>query len=208
MVRARGPCTWAIRVSHANSWGYTGTRPGQGLSPTSPLKAAGIRMEPPRSVPMPTGANPAATAAALPPLDPPGVTLRSHGLRVCPNSKFEVLMSAANSGVFDLPRMTAPASTSLSTRTASDSGTKSGESLDPKVVRNPPVSMLSFTTTGTPSSGRAGSPRPKRASHAWAAASAASLTVQIALRVGLTSSRYARNAWRTSEALPSRFAML
>src|SRR5215207_9098661 len=60
-------------------------RPYVGLMPQMPVKAAGWRMEPPVSVPVAAGAMPAATAAADPPDDPPGViaallpSLRLHG---------------------------------------------------------------------------------------------------------------------------------
>ena len=43
-----------------------------------------MRIEPPPSEPSAPPTRPAATAAAEPPLDPPGVRLRSHGLRVAP----------------------------------------------------------------------------------------------------------------------------
>ena len=49
-----------------------------------PHSAAGWRIEPPVSVPSAHGAEPAATAAALPPLEPPGTRLRSHGFRTGP----------------------------------------------------------------------------------------------------------------------------
>ena len=49
-----------------------------------PVIAAGWRIEPPVSVPSAHGALPAATAAALPPLDPPGIRARSHGFSVGP----------------------------------------------------------------------------------------------------------------------------
>src|SRR5437764_1448727 len=39
---------------------------------------------------MPRGAKPADTAAALPPLDPPGTRARSHGLRLGPYAQFSV----------------------------------------------------------------------------------------------------------------------
>jgi hypothetical protein len=42
------------------------------LRPTKPLKAEGMRTEPPVSLPMPAGASPAATATAVPLDDPPG----------------------------------------------------------------------------------------------------------------------------------------
>ena len=52
--------------------------------PTTPHSAAGWRIEPPVSVPSASGAIEAATAAAEPPLEPPGTRSRSHGLRVGP----------------------------------------------------------------------------------------------------------------------------
>ena len=60
------------------------TRPRLGLSPTRPQAEAGMRIDPPPSLPCASGSIPDATAAALPPLDPPGVRVRSHGLRVGP----------------------------------------------------------------------------------------------------------------------------
>ena len=47
--------------------------------PSTPHSEAGCRIEPPVSVPSVIGAKPAATAAALPPEDPPGTRPRSHG---------------------------------------------------------------------------------------------------------------------------------
>ena len=52
--------------------------------PTIPHSAAGWRMEPPVSVPIAIGAWYAATAAAEPPLLPPGTRSRAHGLAVGP----------------------------------------------------------------------------------------------------------------------------
>ena len=49
-----------------------------------PHSAAGWRIEPPVSVPIAHGASPAATAAAEPPLEPPGTRSGSHGLRTIP----------------------------------------------------------------------------------------------------------------------------
>ena len=57
--------------------GPTVTRPRLGLSPTSPQNEAGMRIEPPPSPAWPMGTTPAATAAAEPPLDPPGVRVGS-----------------------------------------------------------------------------------------------------------------------------------
>lgn len=56
-------------------------RPRAGFRPNSPQTLAGIRIEPPPSLPCAKGSNPAATAAAAPPLDPPAERERSHGVR-------------------------------------------------------------------------------------------------------------------------------
>lgn len=58
------------------------TRPYVGFSPTTPQKEAGILIDPPVSEPVVAMAEDAAMAAAEPPLDPPGIRFRSHGLRV------------------------------------------------------------------------------------------------------------------------------
>ena len=64
--------------------GASETRPRCGLRPTRPQHAAGILSEPPPSLPCAIGTIPAATAAADPPEEPPGVRPRSHGLRAGP----------------------------------------------------------------------------------------------------------------------------
>ena len=60
------------------------TRPCEGLKPTRPHSADGTRTEPPVSVPNATGTMPAATAAALPALEPPVMRAGSQGLRAAP----------------------------------------------------------------------------------------------------------------------------
>jgi hypothetical protein len=50
-----------------------GTRRAVGLNPTRPQKAAGMRQEPPVSVPTAARAMPAATETAAPADDPPGM---------------------------------------------------------------------------------------------------------------------------------------
>lgn len=55
-----------------------------GLNPTRPQLEAGMRIEPPPSLPWAPGTMPAATAAPEPPDEPPGVREVSHGLRVGP----------------------------------------------------------------------------------------------------------------------------
>ncbi len=81
-----------------------------GFRPTRPQHAAGIRIEPPPSLPCATGTMPAATAAAAPPEEPPGVRSRSHGLRVGPNSRASLVGRIPYSGSVVVPTMTKPAS--------------------------------------------------------------------------------------------------
>ncbi len=80
-----------------------------GFIPTTPQREPGWRIEPPVSVPRATGAWNAATAAAEPPDEPPGTRSRSHGLAVGPYAECSVDEPIANSSMFVLPRMTAPA---------------------------------------------------------------------------------------------------
>ena len=78
-----------------------------------------MRTDPAPSVPTPSGPSPAATAAAVPPDDPPGDFAGSHGLRVNPVSGEFVSALQPNSGVVVLPISTAPASRSLAVTGAS-----------------------------------------------------------------------------------------
>ncbi len=109
-VRAIGPVTCS--VSQTQSVGCVGTRPTDGRRPTSPQNDAGMRSDPPRSVPSASAIIPLASAAAPPPVEPPALFDRSHGLRVRPNTSLNVLPPAANSGQLVLPRITAPAARS------------------------------------------------------------------------------------------------
>lgn len=79
-MRVSGP---AVPSAHQRwSCGALVTRPRCGFSPNSPQQADGIRIEPPPSPPIATGTIPDATAAAEPPLEPPGENALRHGLRV------------------------------------------------------------------------------------------------------------------------------
>jgi hypothetical protein len=66
--------------------GQEGTLPRDGLKPTTLQKEAGLRSEPPISLPSARGTIPQARAAAAPPLEPPQVLVVSYGLRVSPNT--------------------------------------------------------------------------------------------------------------------------
>ena len=67
-----------------------------------------MRMEPPPSLPWAIGSSPAATAAAEPPLEPPGERTSSHGLSVGGWMSGSVIGIAPYSGVASLPRKTKP----------------------------------------------------------------------------------------------------
>lgn len=83
-VRAMGPCT-----ERTASWpgipalkSKFGRRPLEGRMVKRPVVEAGIRSEPPISVPTPRGLPYAAISADSPPEEPPGVKLRLRGLTV------------------------------------------------------------------------------------------------------------------------------
>ena len=90
-----------------------------GLSPTTPQKAAGWRIEPPVSSPRARTAVPAARAAAEPPLEPPGTREVSRGLRQISKPEFSLEDPMPNWSMFVLPTITASASRSRAITVAS-----------------------------------------------------------------------------------------
>ena len=64
--------------------GPAGVRARVGFRPKRPQQEAGMRIEPPPSLACASGTIPAATAAAAPPLEPPGVSAGSQGFLVGP----------------------------------------------------------------------------------------------------------------------------
>src|SRR5688572_10975171 len=136
----------------------------------------------------------AATAAADPDEEPPGVWAGFHGLRVGPASR------KANSVVWVLPRITAPAARSRATEVASVDGRECANGREPAVVGMPWTWKMSFTPIGTPrsapravpaSSARAAAraPSPSRCAHAW--------------RVGSRARIFSRHASTTVNAVSS-----
>src|SRR5215813_15641475 len=79
---------------------------------------AGLRIEPPVSVPSAAGKNPAARPAPLPLDDPPQKWSRFHGLRAGGQGKSKDGPPIANSWVESLPSNTPPAASSRSVTTA------------------------------------------------------------------------------------------
>src|SRR5471030_512145 len=119
--------------------------PADVLRPITPQCEAGRRPDPPPSVPSAIGVKPAASAAAAPPEEPPGVSAVFIGCRVGPYTLFSVWPLAAISGVLVMPRKTPPAAFRRSTETASRGGMKSFHSREPLVTRRPETQVLSFT---------------------------------------------------------------
>src|ERR1700758_620429 len=143
-----------------------------GLNPTQPQKLAGRRTEPITCVPSAALTMPAATAAAEPLDEPPGVCAVFHGLRVPRGSE------AANSVVTVLPTITAPASRSARTLAASFSERQPRNSGEPIWVGISKVSITSLTPTGMPSIGDNGRPARQRSVARSADARAAGTLVQ------------------------------
>ena len=155
--------------------GQAGTRPKVGFRPMIPQKLAGMRIDPPPSVPTCSAPIPSAAATAAPPLEPPGVRAMSQGLRATWPSGLSVTAFQPNSGVVVLPSSTAPASRS---RAEAGASAAAGGWLSvvwlPRRAVQPRVRIRSLMVAGTPSSRPKGSPRRQRASDSRAAASAAS----------------------------------
>src|SRR6185312_14074259 len=117
---ANGPTRSSDEANAINP--YRLTRPYVGRTPTTPQKPAGCRIDPPVSVPSAATANPAASAAAKPPLDPPGTRSSARGFFTAPYAEFSLELPMANSSQFSFPSSTAPAASSLATAVASYGG--------------------------------------------------------------------------------------
>src|ERR1700693_758374 len=118
----------------------TGTMPSRLTSPSveridTRLSAeAGEGSELAVSEPVPTVAKLAASATAVPPLEPPGVNLRLYGFLVCPPSELTVTPPSANSCRLVLPRIRAPFFLSRLTTKASCDGCAPANEAEPPVV--------------------------------------------------------------------------
>jgi hypothetical protein len=142
--------------------------------PKQPVKAAGMRIEPPPSVPTCRAPIPSTVAATAPAEEPPVVIRVSQGLRVAPVSGLSLVAFQPYSGIAVLPSRTAPSSRSLATAGASRLCGSGPVSLEPKRAGMPATRTLSLTPVGTPSSSPVGAPPSQRASEARAAAIAPS----------------------------------
>src|SRR5580700_4164843 len=109
-----------------------------------PHNAAGPRIEPPVSVPIPHKITPAATAAPVPLLDPAVKCSGFHGLCAGGFGRSNDGPPSANSCVVSLPISTVPAAASFAAQAASVSGTLPCRIFEPQVVSIPAVLTISF----------------------------------------------------------------
>src|SRR5207253_5158116 len=117
----------------------------------------------------------AATAAADPPLDPPGTHCTFQGLRLGPTAECSVDEPIANSSRFVFPSSTYPCARNLAITVASYGGTKFPRIRLAQVVSTPSVQILSLIARGMPIIGNVLRHPFKEASSAPACTSAASL---------------------------------
>ena len=131
---------------------YLETSPYVGFKPTTPQSAAGWRIDPPVSEPSAQGTISLATAAALPPLDPPGAVSKFHGFLVVLNAEYSVEAPIANSSILSFPRLIIPSFSSFSTTVALYGAIKFSSIFELHVVFTPFVHRLSFKPIGIPAS--------------------------------------------------------
>src|SRR5262249_40545182 len=154
-VRLIGPSAMkGVAPANALGRGTTGTRPNDGLSPTTLHQADGIRIEPPASVPSANGTSPSATAAALPPAEPPAFLSKSNGLRDGPKRKLSQTPRNPIVGLLVLPSRIAPAFSMRSANMQCQSATQFRIALTPPNVNGQPglKSKRSLMAEGTPCS--------------------------------------------------------
>jgi hypothetical protein len=128
-VRAIGPA-WS-KLGASGKHPSSGTTPKLGLNPTMPQQAAGIRIEPPESVPSAASASPTASAAAEPPLEPPAIRPGASGFGTVPKCGLIEVTPNANSCRFVFPTFAYPAASTLRTASAVVSGTCSAKTAEP-----------------------------------------------------------------------------
>src|SRR5688572_17492561 len=105
--------------------------------PTRPHIEAGLRTEPPVSVPIAAGRNPAAVAAPDPLEEPPQKWSRFHGLRAGGHGRSKEGPPMANSWVESLPMNTPPAAFSFHATCESAATTLSWRIFECAVVGRP-----------------------------------------------------------------------
>ena len=117
-----------------------------------PQQAAGIRTEPPVSVPSATSACPVATATAEPLDEPPGTRRGSSGLGGVPDQRFVPTADQHSSDRLVLPTIRAPDRRAAATTAASRAAGRARSAItgQPTVVGTPATSMQSLTASRGP----------------------------------------------------------
>ena len=139
------PPTWLLND------GPPGIAPREGFSPTRPQQAAGTRVEPPASVACAKPTMPAATAAAAPPDEPPGVSAGLSGLRASGPIIGSLDNARPNSGTVVRPNGISPACQNRLARSKSRFPAIGGIDREPHMVARPlAVAPRSFIRNGTP----------------------------------------------------------
>ena len=124
-----GALVWSGPVGAATTLDVVAVVPGDALITMI------VGVDPPPSLAPAHGTIPAATAAAAPPEEPPGVWSVSHGLRAGPYSSGSVMMPFAPiSGVLVLPKMTSPASSQRCTTVACSTAGRVESDREPPLV--------------------------------------------------------------------------
>ncbi len=159
-------CSCVVMAQYSPNSGPSVLRARLGLSPTSPHIDDGTRIDPPMSLPWATATIPDATAAAAPPLEPPGERLVSHGLRVGPYASGSVVTVDASSGRLVLPTITNPAARKRWTSHVSFGSIQpaSFSTRIPQWYGSPAVcATASLIRNGTPRNGPSGNAAPAAA---------------------------------------------
>ncbi len=134
---------WRIVASWAS-------RSRVGLSPTRPLTAAGIRIEPPPSFAWAIGTTPAATIAAEPAELAPAVWLVFQGLRTGPSRGCSALGEKPYSLSWLFPSGSSPVARYIRANSPSRFSGTGVQASVPCMVGIPAVSTLSLSQVGTP----------------------------------------------------------
>ena len=129
----------------------SGSRPRVGLSPTRPLQAAGIRIEPPPSLACAIGTTPAATNAPAPDDDAPAVWSGFHGLRTGPSRGCSADALKPNSDIWVLPSGDSPVARKTRAKSPSARAGRGSHASVPCIVGMPATATLSLMNVGTPS---------------------------------------------------------
>lgn len=167
-----------------------------------------MRIDPPPSLAPAQGTIPAATAAADPPDEPPGVWSRFQGLRVGPNRCGSVTPLAPNSDVLVLPKITNPASSQRSTTMSLWAAGFRDQAREPQVIGHPVSDWpRSLSRNGTPAKGPAVWPGSWLGSGLGSRLAGGSTLATIALIRGLTWAARVLAASSTSAADTSPCAM-